>query len=494
MNDAALAARCLSCGAAFEPQDISPKRRFAECSHCGTLHNVSSFLTPDQCPLDRVERLPDNIQFGENKDGATIRWQADESAHKFVIVSLLVILAGPFELLAVAGVAFARSSKQPLAIAMAVGVGLVFWPALYARIVGFLNRTVITLDSFAIRAASRPLPWRVSRSFQLANVYCAFAHPVRNPKGRDCFHLSLWMKDGRAVSLTPDKPLLSECKHLLHLLNRSIERLRQSATAPDDEPAEAAPVVRRSRGHKEVTSHLSLFHVRRRGPAKRDTRDLTCMSCGAPIPLEAINRAELSASCTYCGVVRDVRDFLKVTGLHPRRESAYLPAEISLQKSKAGASLKLLPPHRLKRFFTYAIPVGLVAVPILAMFVPVMAVAVSNQPFSRGVLIALAGGLPFAGLALIGKLWLRTNPPVYVTLTSNQLQRKSGRATEDYSIPTAQLTGFVALESNEAGNQHSYCVLAENEAGERYVVAHGLTSPSYALIIRDAFESCRLAA
>lgn len=57
---------CLNCGAVFEGSQISRKRRFALCAHCGSLHNVSSFYSAHAAEDLRVDELPATIHFGES--------------------------------------------------------------------------------------------------------------------------------------------------------------------------------------------------------------------------------------------------------------------------------------------------------------------------------------------------------------------------------------------------------------------------------------------
>lgn len=485
MNDASLTARCLNCGAAFEQQDISPRRRFAECSHCGTLHNVSSFLAPSQRPRERVQQLPSTVLFGEQAQGATIQWQPS-GRRMFTAILALLFVSGGLHLTGMLFLILNPFTMGEMPAVLAIGGGLLFWPLLYFSLIRYLNRIVLQIDHNGITSASRPVPWRPSLSFALNRVRCACALPTTPSRGVPRYRLLLVLTDGSIVDLFPERPARAIGEALLHLLNRAIERLQNKAetvSAGSGPPAS-------DRRHREITSHLSLFHVRERRRPQPSPTQLDCDSCSAPIPLESINRTELAAACSYCGVVKDLRAFLKVGDADQLRDVGRLPAEISIKSSQQELRLTVAPPGRLVTFFDYSILACVFFLPLLGLVVPAAAFALEALPVRWIGVLAVAGGLPFAGLWLISVLWLRNNSPVQITLSRSQIERctKNQRSPSDYIVPTSQLNCFLALECDASDGQHHYSVLAETFDMEWLVVIDGLSSPSYALIIRDAFQ------
>lgn len=485
MNDAALAARCLSCGAAFEPQDISPKRRFAECSHCGTLHNVSSLLAPSQRPRERVEQLPSTVLFGEQAQGATIQWQPS-SRRMFTAILALLFVSGGLQLTGILFLILNPFTRSEMPEVLAIGGGLLFWPLLYFSLIRYLNRIVLQIDHNGITSAYRPVPWRPSVSYALNRVRCACALPTTHSGGVPRYRLALVLTDGSSVDLFPERPARAIGEALLHLLNRAIERLQNKAetvSAGSGPPAS-------DRRHREITSHLSLFHVREKRRPQPSPTQLDCESCSAPIALESINRTELVAACSYCGVVKDLRAFLKVENAEQLRDVGRLPAEITFESSQQELRLTVAPPGRLVTFFDYSILACVFFLPLLGLVIPAIAFVLEALPVRWIVVLAMAGGLPFAGLWLISVLWLRNNSTVQIALSRSQLDRstKNQRSPSDYIVPTSQLNCFLALECDASDGEHHYSVLAETSDMEWLVVTDGLASPSYALIIRDAFQ------
>ncbi|MCZ7605665.1 MAG: hypothetical protein M5U25_06220 [Planctomycetota bacterium] len=189
-------------------------------------------------------------------------------------------------------------------------------------------------------------------------------------------------------------------------------------------------------------------------------------------------------------MVKDLRAFLKVGNAEQLRDVGRLPAEITIESSQQESRLNVAPPGRLVTFFDYSILACVFFLPLLGLVVPAAAFALEALPVRWIGVLAVAGGLPFAGLWLISVLWLRNNSPVQITLSRSQIERctKNQRSPSDYIVPTSRLNCFLALECDASDGQHHYSVLAETTDMEWLVVIDGLSSPSYALIIRDAFQ------
>lgn len=490
MNDAPSAARCLNCGAAFEPQDISPKRRFAECSHCGTLHNVSSFYARRQQPDLHVSRLPASIQYGEGPKGATLRIQTDQAlpANYFTVI---LLIATSMHLLFSIGAVFARSSKQESHFWIALLLGLFVWPAWYVVLTTYVNHIRITIDRFCILVGSRPLPAMRTRRFETGHARGWLAMPLPSSPNDTRYRIILVNSSNQGFPVLPRSVNRQEAQALLQLLDRGLKRCQSVRTELSRETRATSHLRARrlTRRHVEDVSNLDMGRLQRFS-GNAESSELACEGCGAPIPLRAINRQGLYATCCYCGMLSDLREFLKVSELPPSRKVEYLPAGANLKVQPNRVELDASKAPVLDRIPNLASAAALI-IPALFMALLVMLAGIAYTSGWKQLLL-IAGAVALAGGAIsFALLWNRSNPRRTTSLTRKFLVHRVGLGGRDlsYSLPTATILEFAALEhAGAAGAEPGYMVVAIDSGRCRHVIADQLSSPLYALIIRDAFQ------
>ena len=481
---------CFNCGASFGPDAISPKRRFAECEYCGTLHAAATFDPRAEAEPLCLRRLPDRIRFGDSRVGSTIE-VAEQSESATSALAWITALSFVLGLPVVLNLIFEGSSPALLVVAacMFVMIGL----SVLLALLKLFNKLVLTIDRRAILVTSRP--WlRPVRRFPMAGirgVIAVFTPP--QPGGGARYQLVLVLTQGTAHCLLPVPLERDEARAMVELVNTTLARFKATDRSSDYEdgvPTRAsARQIRRS--HKEHTARLTVFHQRRISSPVVEAQELSCVSCGSPLPLESIDRNELAATCTYCGVVTDMRSWLKVAQDTPVRQLKHLPDGISLKRNNAGVTLEISASGWLRR-----IPSVFWLLFCLAGFdlVTIMPFVVAHFTEIEVVESIVACGVATAFLMGLGGLLLRfldRHSYVGCTLGHHSFSRHTHprRDSSDFMLAASDIRSFYVQEhENLEGKQSGFVVFADAEDGSRHLLLGELTSASFAIIIANVFN------
>ena len=183
MLDTIAHARCQNCGAPFSPDRISAKARFAECNHCGALHNLSSLNPVKLARPPRITQLPDGIAFGENRRGATIRVRGvgtitiDRLAITF---SKGLLARSKHDINALAGAAATPAGRSPWhTVKVGFLSGRRAQDLLESNVDETSAKALITLLNYCIARFQRDDPASHTKAAQLVQ-----AAPIRRLRGR----------------------------------------------------------------------------------------------------------------------------------------------------------------------------------------------------------------------------------------------------------------------------------------------------------------------
>lgn len=301
---------CENCGAEFEPGRVSRRQRFAVCTYCGTLHNIT-LITAKRAGREYVPPplfLPDGMTVENVPDG--VRMTFRERNPRVPIGAVVALMfSGVFVFTGLwAWILKPHYVSHRLAwqVVNLLTVPVILY-GIYLTIAMMVNHAVVVVTNKEVVSRRRPLPGLAGSRVALASIKSVHARSRRisTENKRKEYSLQLVSGDGLLFSIGAgyDEPEIAD----------AIKHFVMQALGLEAPPASVEPP-------KGQTRVLNAQVREVKAPAKIE---LSCRSCGAPIPLREIRKEVLAARCAQCGVVQDARAFLRHGIVRPRRNPGF---------------------------------------------------------------------------------------------------------------------------------------------------------------------------
>lgn len=460
---------CINCGAAFEPDKVSRKMRFAVCAYCGTLHNIAE-ITAKRSGREYVPPplfLPKGIEVEELDNQVIIRFR-----HLKTYVVPLLMAGGIFLLGMIVTHVFLWHTKfdgppgyvpwwqtagrivYGCAAAIVLATG-------YVGIANYVNRITACVSGASTRISTRPLPLRPSRDITysgIKNVFVRTHQTISDSNSPVGYALFIVTDDDRQVEVMSGLSDPEYADVLRHFMLQGLGTTPRSSAA--------------TKGRTRVLfKHTA---PRDEAPAKVE---LSCRSCGAPIPMSGIRKDLLAAACEQCGVIQDVRKFLRHGIARPRRNPGFHPpwqaaseptrlvvwqrvrstdVTVALGLTVFGAGLVVAGVLGGLFWHEALYAIAALAAIVLLVALPTVKPWVEGQEFQ-----ATADGLAFA------------------KLPAPSLRRRT--------IPRSMIAQVVSLD--ETRSYGGYSVMIVTPDNDRVVVLEGLHDWAHALFIEQRIEA-----
>lgn len=460
---------CDNCGAEFDPGRVSRKKRFAECAYCGTLHNIAE-ITARRTGREYVPPpvfLPKKMSVSESEHGIEIEFTHVNERVTGLMGMGLVFLAG---MVITAYFVWGKGSGTASGAYGIVGIARVLWllagipvlTSIYLVIAGLVNRQRVSITRTSVTATAGPLPVGRKRTTSFASIKGVRAKS-RTPLRNDSAYF-----EGYEVVLTTDA-------------GEDIEILSGFA---DPEVADVlrhyilqAVGLQQRSGHGSAARTRVLFSEARTAPPQPGPRtpaklELSCGSCGSPIPKERIRKDLMAAECPHCGVIQDVRAFLRHGIQRRRRDPGFRPpwhavvepgrVQVWRQGKVSRAVLALM-------IFG---SVGLLAALLLSIFV-------HSALISFGLVPLLLAGAATWGLWV--ELQGRTLAATPQGISAARVPFANSRRHE---FPSSEIAQLVSVSSNRG-----FSLLLITRNNERVPLLDGLSDWAHALFLEQQIES-----
>lgn len=374
---------CENCGAEFDPGKISRRMRFAVCSFCGTLHNIAEITARrnGRAYVPPPVFLPKGVDVEETGAGVRVRFRHSNAYVTPLVASGLLAAAAMAITYPFVWMDGGSGGSTPVSRVMWVVFALLLLPGIYTVVANLVNYRVVLITPTGARVSSGPLPLKPARRIDFQGVSGVVARRYVDSQQADSFQgysvsLQVVGRDDIEVSTGFTDPEVADV--LRHYLLQ--------ATGLEARSLPRAPGRTRVlfRGAQDSAPAAGA-----RMPAKLE---LSCRCCGAPIPLKNIRRELLAADCTQCGVIQDVRPFLR-HGVARRRRNPGFHAPWELVEGPGGLEVwNLRPWQALAGPFGFYVASG------------VLCLAVAGLCLVLKPAYLLLPGIPMLGLG--GTFWL----------------------------------------------------------------------------------------
>jgi hypothetical protein len=210
---AAMAVKCVSCGAEIPAGDVNLERALAKCVRCNAVFDIGAQI---QRPARRpVVPMPKNIRILA-PEGDTASSYETASAYRAAPPQARVILERRWFTPAhvffaffcvtwdgVLAVWYSAAIRSPSLASLVfpmfhVAVGVL---VTYATLCGFFNRTRIVLGDGRFMIVHAPLPWPGNRSVDVAALDQLYCQEHIGSKGSRTYSLNMRSKDGQTTQL-----------------------------------------------------------------------------------------------------------------------------------------------------------------------------------------------------------------------------------------------------------------------------------------------------
>lgn len=295
---------CINCGAAFEADKVSRKMRFATCAYCGTLHNIAE-ITAKRSGREYVPPavfLPNGLEVEETDDSVLVRFRQLKpyaASIAFAGSIFLVGMALTHWLVWGKGTGGNNSVElwQWILRVMYLIAAIIVAVTGYVVLANVVNRVRVVVSSTSVRRSFGPLPFRPARTSSFTNITDVQVRTTSgrlDPDGNVGLSVVLRPGDGPGVVIIDglfDPDVADVVRHFL------LQAMRGGA--------------KQKQGRTRVLYKDAADGLRESARSRPQKVELACRSCGAPIPLARIRKDLLAASCEQCGVIQDVRAFLR---------------------------------------------------------------------------------------------------------------------------------------------------------------------------------------
>ncbi|MCB9895286.1 MAG: hypothetical protein H6839_12610 [Planctomycetes bacterium] len=460
---------CVNCGAEFEPDKVSRKLRFAVCAYCGTLHNIAE-ITAKRSGREYVPPpvfLPRGLEVEETDDGVRVTFRQLKPYTSSIAFAGSIFLVG---MAATHWLAWGKGTGGNNSVELwqwilrvmyliAAGVVAVTGYVVFANV---MNRVKVLVTSTSIRRAFGPVPFRpaLERSFAgMADVQVKTSSGRLDPDGNVGLSVVLRPVEGAGVVIVSglfDPDVADVVRHFL------LQALRSKA--------------RPSNGRTKVLFKDAAYELAESARNRRQTVELACRSCGAPIPMKRIRKDLLAASCEQCGVIQDVRAFLRQGVPRRRRNPGFHAPWFAVEEP--GRLVVWQRPDQAGVHLLIGVCVG------------------SGALIAIGVLAGIMGGIAWLALALVPAIMLTFFFQADDAIPRGQEFQASHDGVAFGPAPFAamrrrtihrdSIAQIVSLD--ESAGHRGYSVLLITPDNERIVLLDGLSDWGHALFIEQRIE------
>ncbi len=456
---------CENCGAEFEPGRVSRKHRFAVCSYCDTLHNIT-LITAKRAGREYVPPplfLPDGLTVENIPEGVRMCFRERNpkvpigAVVGFMFVGLFVFTGLWAWILAPHYV----SGRPAWRVVNVLTVPVILY-GIYLTIAMLVNRVEVLVTNSEIVSRKRPLPGLARSRIKLAGVKAVHARSGRNSteNKREAYSLQLVSGNGVEFNIGADydEPEIAD----------AIKHFVMQAVGLEVRPA----TVESPRGQTRV------LHAQVRETTAPAKIELSCNSCGAPIPLREIRKELLAARCAQCGVVQDARAFLRHGIVRPRRNPGFNDpwvVDVGPGHLVAGTVVRWRDYSRLLAWFVPSAAATLALVPLsLLGFWFLFGLLVPTAIFAVGFGYALWEGLQTRRLA--------------VNANGILIQRGPLRALRSTTLPARDAAQIVSLSPMDAKDETGYGLLLITPDHKRVPLLEGLHDWDHVLYLEQEIE------
>jgi hypothetical protein len=307
---------CENCGAEFESGKVSRRMRFAVCSFCGTLHNIAEITARrnGRAYVPPPVFLPKGVDVEDTDAGVRVRFRHSNAYVTPLVASGLLIAAALAIAFPFAWMDASFGNVRPALRVTWVVFALLLLPSIYTVVANLVNYRIVLIAPTGVRVSSGPLPLKPARWIGFQGVRGVVARRYLDSQQANSFQgysvsLKVVGRDDIEVSTGFTDPEVADV--LRHYLLQATGLQPRSLPRA---PGRTRVLFRGAQGSEPAAGA--------RAPAKLE---LACRSCGAPIPLRNIRRELLAADCTQCGVIQDVRPFLRHGVPRRRRNPGFHP-------------------------------------------------------------------------------------------------------------------------------------------------------------------------